>query len=251
MMGRSNKDVHPFDDAVVVEAAAKKADAALFALASHTKKRPSTLTFGRLFDGSLLDMVEVHIVEGRSIRDIGAVPCGVGIKPAFAFLGDLWEEKEDFRMFKNILLDFYRGSELDEADLHGMETYISVTAVRGSDSSGETNGDVADHVLFRVYRINMISKPGARVPDTVLTEMGPRLDMRIGRTRPANPDVMKEALRKVRDLEPRTKKNVIKNVIGDTFGRVHVGDQKLASLQARKLKGLKPSVSEEVADLQD
>jgi len=236
-LGRHKKEIHPFEDASPVEAICRKTDAAHLLLASHSKKRPSTLTFCRLFDGSILDMVETHVVGARSIRELGSVPCGVGLKPAFAFLGELWDQKEDFRMLRNLLLDCYRGVEVEEADLGGLETFISCLAVQRPPGPDADPGE--ELVLLRVYRVSMNSRVDSRVPAVHLTEMGPRLDMRLGRTKAAHPDLMKEALRKVRDLEPRTKKNVSKTVLGDTFGRVHVGDQKLGTLQTRKLKGLK------------
>ena len=40
-------------------------------------------------------------------------------------------------------------------------------------------------------------------------------------------------------LQPKTKKNVETDIVGDKMGRIHVGKQDLGKLQTRKMKGLK------------
>ncbi|CAL1131385.1 unnamed protein product [Cladocopium goreaui] len=59
---------HPFEDCSKVEVLCKKFDHALFAFGSTSKKRPSRLILGRLFDGALLDMQERsgHVGTGQS-----------------------------------------------------------------------------------------------------------------------------------------------------------------------------------------
>jgi len=69
--------------------------------------------------------------------------------------------------------------------------------------------------------------------------MGPRMDFRVGRLRDAEPDMMKEALKKPKNLEAKVKKNVETDIMGDKVGRIHVGKQDIASMQSRKMKGLK------------
>ena len=51
--------------------------------------------------------------------------------------------------------------------------------------------------------------------------------------------VWKEALRRPKTTEEKTKKNVSMDVMGDKMGRIHLGRQDLAELQTRKMKGLK------------
>ena len=50
---------------------------------------------------------------------------------------------------------------------------------------------------------------------------------------------MREALKKPKQLEPKTKKNIETDMMGDKIGKVHVGKQDLSGLQTRKMKGLK------------
>ena len=51
--------------------------------------------------------------------------------------------------------------------------------------------------------------------------------------------VWKEALKRTKTTEEKTKKNVSMDVMGDKMGRIHLGRQDLTELQTRKMKGLK------------
>jgi len=46
-------------------------------------------------------------------------------------------------------------------------------------------------------------------------------------------------MKKARGAEPRTKKNIETDIMGDKTGRIHLGRQDLDTLQTRKMKGLK------------
>ena len=58
-------EIHPFDSASTSTASlefwASKNDASLFVIGQTTKKRPNGLTFVRMFDGRVLDMLEVGV----------------------------------------------------------------------------------------------------------------------------------------------------------------------------------------------
>ena len=62
--GRKN-EVLPFEDIIPIENMCKKNDASLFLFGNHNKKRPHNLILGRIFDGHLLDMVEMGISGTR------------------------------------------------------------------------------------------------------------------------------------------------------------------------------------------
>ncbi|CAJ0768443.1 7958_t:CDS:2, partial [Entrophospora sp. SA101] len=51
----------PFEDETSLEFFSQKNDCSLFVVGSHTKKRPDNLVFVRMYDGQVLDMVEVGI----------------------------------------------------------------------------------------------------------------------------------------------------------------------------------------------
>lgn len=46
----------------------------------------------------------------------------------------------------------------------------------------------------------------------------------------------------------KTKKNISKNALGTTHGRVHMGNQKINTIQTRKMKGLKKTMVERKAE---
>jgi ribosome production factor 2 len=61
----------------------------------------------------------------------------------------------------------------------------------------------------------------------------------------------KEAMRKPRGIEERTKKNITTDSMGDKLGRVHLGKQDLGQLQTRKMKGLKRNRGEGAEEASD
>jgi len=76
--------------------------------------------------------------------------------------------------------------------------------------------------------------------------MGPFLDLRLRRYQAADPEMLKQAMKrpklKKQDIEKglgKKRKNVEVDEMGDVRGRVHLGKQDLGKLQVRKMKGLK------------
>ena len=61
--------IHPFEDASSLEFFSEKQDASLFVVGSHSKKRPNNLTFARMFDHKLLDMVELSVTGYKSCQE--------------------------------------------------------------------------------------------------------------------------------------------------------------------------------------
>ena len=71
---RKNANIRPFEAGgeVSLEHFASKADCGLFALATHSKKRPHCLTLGRMYDGRLYDLCEFGVERYRSLQDFAA-----------------------------------------------------------------------------------------------------------------------------------------------------------------------------------
>lgn len=84
--------------------------------------------------------------------------------------------------FKSLLLDFFRGPELEQINLGGLEWVISVTA-----------GD-NDTVYLRTYR-TVLKKSGTRTPRVELTDMGPNMDLVFRRSQFASADLLKQAMK--------------------------------------------------------
>ena len=67
-------DIHPFDDASSLEFFAGKNDASLFVTGLHSKKRPNDLIFTRMFDGRVLDQIEVGVEKIQPMSDLTVRP---------------------------------------------------------------------------------------------------------------------------------------------------------------------------------
>lgn len=107
-----------------------KNDTSLFAMGSHTKKRPHNIvlvlaiitvpyclnfqlnTFhqGRTYDGHVLDMFEFGVGNFESISQFSGFKKAVGSKPVLVFLGDQWNIDTSFDRIRN----FFIGELLDE-----------------------------------------------------------------------------------------------------------------------------------------
>ncbi|KAI9024050.1 ribosome production factor 2 [Hyaloraphidium curvatum] len=234
-------DVHPFDDVTPLHFLSEKNDASLVVVGTHSKKRPSNLVFARMFNHEVLDLIELGVLNWKPMSAFAAVKAAVGLKPLMVFSGDIFDQREDYAKLKNMLLDFFRGEEVDKISLSGLEYVISITA------EAHEPPRLLGRVFFRVYTVTL-KKSGVRLPRVELQEMGPAIDFAIRRTRFANPELAKQATRVPKELKPTKTKNISKDAIGDKFGRIHMKQQPLKELQLRKMKGLKRKPEEQDGD---
>ncbi|KAI9595463.1 Brix domain-containing protein [Syncephalis fuscata] len=181
-------DIRPFEDETPLEFLSQKNDTSLFAVGSHSKKRPHNLVLGRMFDHHLLDMIEIGLDRFVSMSDFKTKKCASGMKPCLIFNGDLFEQQEEYMKLKNLLLDFFQGEKADAVNLEGLEHVIVVTA--GPMPSPTTMG----RIFLRVYTVQL-RKSGTKLPRVELEEMGPSMDFTIRRTQFAPDELMKQALR--------------------------------------------------------
>ncbi|KCV72816.1 hypothetical protein H696_00394 [Fonticula alba] len=218
LFSRKNQ-ISPFEDASSLEFFSDKNDTSLFCLASSNKKRPSNLVFGRFFNHRLMDMIEVGITNFKSIQEFKSSTIGVGGKHMFLFNGQVFDVNPQMRLFKEIILDFFRGEAIDQVDLRALTT------------------SSRNKIFFRVYTAQL-KKSGQRLPRVELEEMGPSMDLVLRRHKEASAEVRKAALKVNRTLQPKKEKNVTKDDIG-SYGRIHMERQDLSQLQTRKMKALK------------
>lgn len=126
--------VHPFDDAAPLEFLCQKNDAALFAMGTHSKKRPQNLVLGRMFDHQLLDMVELGIDNFKSMFEFaaeGAPSCASQTKPCLLFQGAEWEHSGQLQAIRGLLMSFFHLQEVDAIAPLGVEHFLSFTATEG------------------------------------------------------------------------------------------------------------------------
>ncbi|KAK4224551.1 Brix domain-containing protein [Podospora fimiseda] len=235
--------IHPFEDATSLCFFSEKNDCSMLVFGSSNKKRPHTITFARTFDYKLLDMLE-FILDAETFRSISQFKTNkvpVGTRPLMVFSGTAFESPvpNAFTMAKSMLIDFFKGDVSNKIDVEGLKYIVSVTADEPTTSATNSDDPSSKPVLhLRVYTIQT-KRSGQKLPRVELEEHGPRMDFRLGRIQEPDEAMLKEAMRKPRTSEERTKKNISTDIMGDKLGRIHLGKLDLSELQTRKMKGLK------------
>ncbi|KAF7317997.1 Brix domain-containing protein [Mycena kentingensis (nom. inval.)] len=226
-------DIHPFDAASTsiasLEFWAQKNDASMFVIAQTTKKRPNCLTFVRMFDYRVLDMLEVSVESCVGMPDIKTPKCTPGNKPLMHFASDLFDTNTRFAQLKSILISLFNGEVIDSICLTGLEHVISVSigpSVPSADADPSSSANLPT-VHLRTYTTKLLASG-------------------------THPELLKQAMQKPKlkksDIESglgKKRKNIEVDEMGDLRGRIHVGKQDLSKLQTRKMKGLKETAYED------
>lgn len=142
-----------------------------------------------------------------------------------------------------MLIDLFRGETSDKIDVEGLRYCVVVTA--DEPTTGTDDPSSKPVLRLRVYTIRT-KRSGQKLPRVELEEHGPRMDFGLGRMQEPDEAMLKEAMRKAKTTEERTKKNISTDVMGDKIGRIHMGRLDLSELQTRKMKGLKRDRDQEV-----
>jgi ribosome production factor 2 len=234
-----NNMILPFEDEgqQSLEFLSTKNDASLFALASHNKKRPNNLVLGRTFDRRILDMVEIGILQYRSLTDFGGLPKKrLGSKPLLQFVGDLWSSDINLKRLQNLLIDFYRGDPVDSLVLSGLDHVMVFTAAETCLGGQEAHPLVHQ----RTYYMKLKKDPkGGKAPVPYLTPSGPDMDFKVRRTQFASPDLWKLAMKQPAGVKAKKKKNQTTNIFGETIGRLHLERQDIDNRSGKKAKALR------------
>lgn len=231
--------IHPFEDASSLEFFSEKNDCSLIIFGSSSKKRPHTVTFVRMFDHKVLDMLELHLnpESYRAVSQFKGRKPAIGLRPMMSFQGTAFESPVDneYTRAKSMLIDFFKGDVPadNKIDVEGLRYLVHVSA---EEPFGEDSKPI---IHLRVYIIST-KRSGHQVPRVEVEEIGPRMDFGVGRLQEPTEEMWKEALKKPK-VEEKTKKNITTDSMGDKLGRIHLGKQDLSGLQTRKMKGLKRS----------
>ena len=210
-------EITPFDDESAFEGYCKTLDASLFCLMSHNKKRPHCLTFIRMYDGHVLDMEEMMVVEYKPIKEFEGVKPPAATRLMYSFNGSEFETDQHLRMFKNMIVDFYR-NEVNEKLVVDEITAMMVFTV------------VENKVHMTVYHV----KAGSTSLD--MHEVGPRVVFVPGRNKFGAEDMREDAMQVPKQLlPPKKKKNVKTDVFGQKIGVVHAKTENLDDL-SKKIK---------------
>jgi ribosome production factor 2 len=196
-------------------------------------------------------MVEFGVSNFKSISSCpGAVQSQLGNKPCFVFVGDGFENNAELRQTKSLLLDFFRGRQVDAVNLQGLDRVVFVThkpQQQDTDITAKTTTSTttAHVVLFRQYSVGF-KKSGTRVPRVALTEAGPSLDLVIRRNKQPPNGLEKEALKQPK-LEQKKQKNVGGDILDGKVGRIYMPKQDMDEIALGKMKGVKRERREKAA----
>eukprot|EP00282_Hemiselmis_andersenii_P037852 CAMPEP_0169446224 /NCGR_PEP_ID=MMETSP1042-20121227/10861_1 /TAXON_ID=464988 /ORGANISM="Hemiselmis andersenii, Strain CCMP1180" /LENGTH=295 /DNA_ID=CAMNT_0009557677 /DNA_START=901 /DNA_END=1784 /DNA_ORIENTATION=- len=210
-------DKRPFEDETSVEFLCQKNEASFFGFASHSKKRPNNLVLGRIFNYKIFDMHEVALTNIRPSASFKPSKAASNQnRPVMIFQGDAFESDAKLSELKSLFLDMFQHASPGKVNLAGVEHAVVLTAK-------------GDKVSFRHYIVHL-KKSGERVPKVQLEETGPSFDMEVRRQQAASAEVAREAMKVSRQQQRGGKlgKNLERNAMGDTTGRVHMQRQSQA-----------------------
>lgn len=128
-MMKQKNDILPFEDIVPIEKFASKYNAPLFMMALHNKKRPHNFIMGRMFEHTLLDMVEFGVDNYKGLKEFKIEKISSGMKPLLIFNGELFETNYEYGRIKNLLVDMFQREVVGKIRLQGLEHVLSFTAV--------------------------------------------------------------------------------------------------------------------------
>jgi ribosome production factor 2 len=248
---------HPFEARQHLEFLGFKNDCSLFCFGSHAKKRPHNLVIGRHYDFHVLDMVELGVVamDRLEMGDSKGLGIGsIGGKAAFVFEGSEFESDPFFVRLRNLLIDFFRGSNEIEVSLDGVDRVIMVSlrSANGSDAVVAPSDDCVGTkpqsqrgnavVCFRHYALAK-TEYAVAVPNSSrnvkLVDVGPNFDFELRRVYFAPPGEFKLACRVPKEAMAHlrsTKENVAADVMGNLKAQLHMGKQDMQLMNLRKFK---------------
>lgn len=230
--------IYPFEDASELEGLAGRKDASMFIMANHSKKRPNNLICGRLFGGQMYDMVEFGMENFKGIQEIrqmGKAGVVAFSKPCMMFQGAEFEYSLEMKQVKSMLLDLFKGRDVEGVNLIGVDRVIVITA-----TSDKT-------VKLRHYWIrkgdkdrpsSSSSSSSTTSPAVTLVELGPRMDLTLRRNQLPDRDVEKQAFKVPQELKSANKKNITQTSAAE-MGRVHMQRQDLKQVALKKMKTFK------------
>ena len=208
-------EIRPFEDVTKLEFFCKKNDSSLFMLGNHNKKRPHNIILGRMFDYHLLDMFELGLESFSSLQDFKNSKVTSGSKSGLLFAGEQFADtsNEEFQRLKSLLIDFFRGPEVDNVRLAGIEHILQFTALEKK-------------VLVRSYKIKL-SKSSTKYPRVELEEIGPSLDLVVRRNQMASEDLFKTACKQVCSARNSITEMYIILLLGEERERGEEGEEQV------------------------
>lgn len=225
--------VRPFESEHSMEFFSDRSDAALFLFGSHSKKRPHNLVIGRMFDHHVMDMIELGILDFKSIAEHVNTKVAAETKPCLLFAGESFEKEAEYKRLKNVFIDFFRGPVIDTVRLTGLEHVLQFVATNGK-------------IYIRSYR-TILKNSGCQIPRVELEDIGPSFELVMRRTKLASDDLFKRACKVPKEAKIKKTKNIAHDPFRNKTGRIHMERQDYSKLQTRKVKAFK-SLKKEKAE---
>lgn len=243
-------NILPFEDSSSLEFLSEKNDCSLIVLSTNNKKRPNNLTFIRTFDYKIYDMIELQALNDYKLfQNFKKMTFQIGLKPLFSFQGHIFDINPTFIQIKSLFLDMFQGEKSPLQDVAGLQYVISISATEEDDNDSTISKLPLVH--FRVYKLKTFKSNEPKLARIELEETGPRINFKIGRIQHADPEMESEAMKIPKQLQPKERKNVQTDAVGDQVAKIHVGIQDLSRLQTRKMKGLKSRYDQVDSDNDD
>ncbi|KAL5741000.1 hypothetical protein ACOSQ2_030180 [Xanthoceras sorbifolium] len=229
---RKNENIRPFESGgeTSLEFFSLKTDCSIFIYGSTSKKRPDNLVIGRTYDHHIYDLVEVGVENFKPISSFTydkKLSPQVGSKPFICFIGEGFENVEELKHLKEVLIDLLKGEVIENLNLAGVDRAYVCTAI-------------SSNKVFFTHCALRLKKSGSVVPRMELVEIGPSMDFVIRRHRLPNEGLRKEAMKMAKDHPKKKVKNVSQDVIQGKIGKIYVPDQKVGDMALpNKAKGVK------------
>lgn len=226
----------PFENDASFRFLCEKNNASLFALGSHTKKRPNNLVLARMFEFNVLDMFELGLSSIQTMSDFREETFAVGSRPFMVFQGDVFENHPTYQQLKSLFMDFFCSKPLVSFIPSALRQGHAIILTALPDGT----------VAFRHYRVDACAVEGRTSPGAQITEIGPRFNMKIDRTVAGADDMRKAAMRvpkQNKEIIGGKYKNKESSGMGHSMGRVHMQKQDLNTMNLMKFKGTKRKTS--------
>ena len=166
------------------------------------------------------------------------------MQPAFVFVGQAFSTDPACIQSKSILLDFFRGREIEQVNLKGLDRVIFVSHTPPTPGGSDSNSSPL--ILFRQYAVKY-KKSGTQVPKVQLQEMGPRLYLSVRRRKTPPVDLEKEAMKQQKIIGKKVK-NVGADTLDGKVGKIYIPRQDLDSIALNKMKGAKREKRDQAAE---
>lgn len=185
-------DTHPFESTETLEKYCRNTDSSLFLFGSNSKKRPNNIVVGRLYEYTILDMVEFGIEgeESELLCDLPDIP--INCRPFLVFQGDRWETDETHVKLRNLLQDFFAENiQVEELEINSIKLVITFSAIGGK-------------IYLRTYEVGITGEDILDDDGNIeVAEVAPKADLILRRSRFPDTDVWKQAVKQPKIINRR------------------------------------------------